>query len=144
MHAGRLRHQFTIESATEVVDSVGQPVKTWGTFATVWGSVQPVAGSKPLVSKASVAVATTASPVTPKKSGWVINLLSLTSARTANSELARLRKLGIRADKQTVGKDGQAWYRRRVTGFDSYAGAKAYIETVEKQTGFNSAWVAKE
>ncbi len=108
------------------------------------GQAQPIAESKPLVSKVPVAVATTAAPTTAKRGGWVINLLSLTSARTANSELARLRKLGIRADKQTVSKDGKTWYRLRVTGFDSYAGAKAYIETVEQQTGFKSAWVAKE
>jgi len=79
-----------------------------------------------------------------EKGGWVINLLSVTSAKSANEELARLRKMGIRADKQTVSKEGRSWYRLRVTGFDSYEGAKAYIETVEKQAGFNSAWVAKE
>jgi TolA-binding protein len=109
-------------------------------------SVQPppvvaVTSSKPLVSKAEPVMAAAA---TAKSGGWVINLLSVRSAGTANEELARLRKLGIRADQQTVTQQGQTWYRLRVTGFDSYAGAKAYIDTVEKQTGFRSAWVAKE
>lgn len=92
-----------------------------------------------LVSKPEAAAATTA-----KKKGWVINLLSVTSAKTATGELSRLRKLGVRADKQAVNKDGKTWYRLRVTGFDSYEGAKAYIDTVQQQTGFKSAWVAKE
>lgn len=110
------------------------------------GSVkqQPVAtsSSKPLVSKVKTTVITPSAPAT--QGGWVINLLSVTNVVTAKEETARLRKLGIRADQQAVSQDGKTWYRLRVTGFDSYAGAKAYIETVEKQTGFSSAWVAKE
>lgn len=78
------------------------------------------------------------------KGGWVINLLSVASAKAANAQLERLRKMGIRADKQSVNKEGKSWYRLRVTGFDSYEGAKAYIDTVERQTGFDSAWVARE
>lgn len=109
-------------------------------------SVQPqpvvaVTSSKPLVSKAEPVMAAAA---TAKSGGWVINLLSVSSAGTAKEELGRLRKLGIRADQQAVTQQGKTWYRLRVTGFDSYAGAKAYIDTVEKQTGFRSAWVAKE
>lgn len=96
--------------------------------------------STPLVSKAEPVAAT---PQSTKPGGWVINLLSVASAKTAAEELARLRKLGIRADQQTVNQSGKIWYRLRVTGFDSYAGAKAYIETVEQQTGFSAAWVAK-
>jgi hypothetical protein len=110
------------------------------------GSVkqQPVAtsSSKPLVSKVETTVITPPAPAA--QGGWVINLLSVTNVVTAKEEMARLRKLGIRADQQAVSQDGKTWYRLRVTGFDSYAGAKAYIETIEKQTGFSSAWVAKE
>jgi TolA-binding protein len=75
--------------------------------------------------------------------GWVINLLSLSSAATAQQELTRLRQLGVRAEQQAINQGGHLWYRLRVTGFDSYEGAKAYIDTVERQTGFNSAWVGK-
>lgn len=110
--------------------------------------VAPAKESKALLSKAnpkpeSVPVVPASLP-TEKKGGWVINLLSALNARTADEELVRLRKLGIRADKQTVNSDGKTWHRLRVTGFNSYEGAKAYIETVEKQTGFKSAWVGKE
>ena len=105
-------------------------------------TVTPATSStKALVSKPETAPAVAA---TAKKKGWVINLLSVTSAKTANTELSQLRKLGVRADKQAVNKDGKTWYRLRVTGFDSYEGAKAYVDTVQKQTGFKSAWVAKE
>ncbi|MEN8170775.1 MAG: SPOR domain-containing protein [Pseudomonadota bacterium] len=110
--------------------------------------VVPAKESKALLGKANPepepATLATAPLPTEKKSGWVINLLSALNARTANEELLRLRKLGIRADKQTVNSDGKTWHRLRVTGFSSYEGAKAYIETVEKQTGLKSAWVGKE
>ncbi|MCW8917842.1 MAG: SPOR domain-containing protein [Gammaproteobacteria bacterium] len=91
-------------------------------------------------------VATTPAATSPavKGGGWVINLLSVTSAKSASEELARLRQQGLRAEQQKVSEAGRTWYRLRITGFDSYAGAKAYIETIEQQTGFRSAWVAKE
>lgn len=109
------------------------------------GASQPrqvaVTSSKPLVSKAEPVLPASS---TTKPGGWVINLLSVSTASTADEEMARLRKLGIRADQQKVTQQGKTWYRLRVTGFDSYAGAKAYVDTLEKQTGFRSAWVAKE
>ena len=101
--------------------------------------------AKKLVSKPEPVMAKAVpSKTRSTKQGWVINLLSVASAKTADDELARLRKMGVRADKQTVSKEGKTWYRLRVTGFDSYEGAKAYIETIEQQTGFKAAWVAKE
>ncbi len=111
-----------------------------GQVAAAQPEVTPaVTSPKAAASKPETSVAATA-----KQKGWVINLLSVTSAKTANSELSRLRKLGVRADKQAVNKDGKTWYRLRVSGFDSYEGAKAYIDTVQQQTGYQSAWVAKE
>lgn len=98
---------------------------------------------RPLVKKITT-VRQAPAPAKVEKQGWVINLLTVASAKTASEELARLRGMGVRADKQSMQKDGKTLYRLRVTGFDSYEGAKAYIETVEKQTGFSSAWVAKE
>ena len=82
--------------------------------------------------------------VVAPKEGWVINLLTVSSAKTAQEELARMRKLGIRADSQEISKGSKTLYRLRVAGFDSYEGAKAYIDTVERQTGFKKAWVAKQ
>jgi SPP1 family predicted phage head-tail adaptor len=39
MRAGKLRTRIIIESASEAIDSVGFPVLTWTTFATIWGGV---------------------------------------------------------------------------------------------------------
>jgi cell division septation protein DedD len=100
------------------------------------------ASSKPLVQKVEPVAIAPPSPA--KHDGWAINLMSVTSADIAKEELARLRKLGVRAEQQVVNQDGKTWYRLLVPGFDSHDGAKAYIDTVEKQTGFSSAWVVKE
>ncbi len=86
----------------------------------------------------------TPSPTTMAATGWVINLLSLSSEKDAREQLLRLLKAGVRAQMQQAEHDGKRWYRLRVPGFSSYEGAKAYIETVEKQAGVKNAWVAKE
>ena len=44
MRAGQLRHQVIIQTPTETNDAQGQPVKSWGTFATVHANVLPVRG----------------------------------------------------------------------------------------------------
>ena len=38
---------MTIQSATEARDAVGEPIKTWGTFATGWASIHPRTGTEP-------------------------------------------------------------------------------------------------
>jgi cell division septation protein DedD len=104
--------------------------------------------TKPLVSKPTpkspVAAAPRTKSVAASSQGWAINLISLTSEKDADEELARLHKLGVRAEKQKALKDGKVWYRLRVPGFTSYEGAKAYVDTVEKKAGVKNAWVAKE
>lgn len=76
--------------------------------------------------------------------GWVINLISLSSEKDAQEQMLRLRKAGVRVEMQQAEHNGKSWYRLRVPGFSNYEGARAYIETVEKQTGVQNAWVAKE
>lgn len=44
MEAGRLRHRVTIQNATLAQDAYGEPIKTWGTYATVWASVEQLDG----------------------------------------------------------------------------------------------------
>lgn len=44
MRAGRLDQRVTIQSATVSVDSVGEPVHSWATFAEVWAEVLPMTG----------------------------------------------------------------------------------------------------
>lgn len=98
----------------------------------------PVAAVKPLVEK----IPTTDS-AKPASGGWSVNLISLSNEKVADKELARLRNLGIRAEKQRVEQDGRVWFRLRVPGFTSHDGAKAYIDTVEGKAGVSNAWVGK-
>ena len=44
MRAGRLRHLVTIQQPTEVQDTTGQAVKSWGTYVQAWASVEPLSG----------------------------------------------------------------------------------------------------
>ena len=44
MRAGQLRHRVIIQTPTETQDAQGQPVKSWGTFATVHANVLPLKG----------------------------------------------------------------------------------------------------
>lgn len=44
MEAGKLHHRITIQQATVTQDAYGEPVKTWGTLATVWAAVEPMIG----------------------------------------------------------------------------------------------------
>lgn len=44
MEAGKLGHRITIQQATVAQDAYGEPVKTWGTLATVWAAVEPLIG----------------------------------------------------------------------------------------------------
>lgn len=81
---------------------------------------------------------------TTAEGGWVINLISLSSEKDAREQMLRLRKAGVRVEMQHAQHDGKSWYRLRVPGFTNYEGARAYIETVEKQAGVENAWVAKE
>lgn len=44
--AGELRHRVEIQSATVTQDSVGQPVYSWATVATVWAAIRPMSGQE--------------------------------------------------------------------------------------------------
>lgn len=41
MRAGWMRHRVVLQSKTSPISSVGAPVDTWSTYATVWASVEP-------------------------------------------------------------------------------------------------------
>jgi len=51
MDIATLRHRITIEQVTETVNSVGEPIITWTTFAIVWASVAPLDGREFWASK---------------------------------------------------------------------------------------------
>jgi SPP1 family predicted phage head-tail adaptor len=44
--AGALRFKVTIQEATEVRDTFGEPIQTWGTYRTVWASIDPLTGGE--------------------------------------------------------------------------------------------------
>jgi SPP1 family predicted phage head-tail adaptor len=44
MRAGLLRHRITIQVDTPTQDDYGEPIASWGTFATRWAAVEPVSG----------------------------------------------------------------------------------------------------
>lgn len=113
---------------------------------TVSAAAVSPAQARKLVEKATASNSESA-PVTAsaaRSGGWVINLLSLSNEKDAQEEMTRLRKAGVRVEIQRALRDSKTWYRLRVPGFTSYEGAKAYIDTVEKQAGVKNAWVAKE
>lgn len=44
IHAGRLRHQVTLQSQDTAQDSYGDAVRSWVDLATVWAEVRPLSG----------------------------------------------------------------------------------------------------
>ncbi len=55
MRAGRLHRPITIQSKTETVDTYGEGIETWGTFATTRGSVNPLLGRELIESQQVIA-----------------------------------------------------------------------------------------
>lgn len=45
MQAGKLRHRIVIQQSTSS-QTVGEPVKTWSTVATVWADYEDLGGSE--------------------------------------------------------------------------------------------------
>jgi SPP1 family predicted phage head-tail adaptor len=46
MQAGRLRHRVTLQSYSESLSALGEPLKTWTDLATVWADVSPERGKE--------------------------------------------------------------------------------------------------
>lgn len=46
MRAGKLRERIAIQQYTETQNEIGEPVKTWGTFASVWAAIIPLSGDE--------------------------------------------------------------------------------------------------
>lgn len=42
----RYRHQVTIQEKSEIQDSTGQPIETWGTVGQWWTTVEPLRGQE--------------------------------------------------------------------------------------------------
>ncbi|MFU8837412.1 MAG: SPOR domain-containing protein [Thiohalomonadaceae bacterium] len=140
-----------IEQRLARLEAAQQPGRA-DTAASAPSLVAPVNGTARLVS--APPGNTTAEPevVTPlpssteasRSGGWSINLISLSSEKDARTEMARLRQMGIRVEMQEAQRDGRTWFRLQVPGFDSREGARAYIATIQQQTGINNAWVTRD
>jgi SPP1 family predicted phage head-tail adaptor len=56
MQAGRLNRRCTLQSASQQVDEIGQPIPGWTDVATVWGDVRMKSGLEAIKAGASVSV----------------------------------------------------------------------------------------
>lgn len=73
---------------------------------------------------------------------WTVILVSFPSSAQADSERARLQKLGVRAEVFKSVVEGKTWFRLRVPGYASQEVAKAAITALETKSGIDGAWVA--
>jgi cell division septation protein DedD len=134
-------------ASLEAAQQTGHAVAPASTPSQAAPSSSPRLVSGPQGEAASVPKAFTPAPSTTEASrsgGWSINLVSLSNEQDARIEMTRLRQLGIRVEMQEAQRDGRTWYRLQVPGFDSREGARAYIATIQQQTGINNAWVMRE
>jgi SPP1 family predicted phage head-tail adaptor len=46
---GRLRERLELQSATDTLDSYGQPTRAWATYSTVWANLVPLGASEPQI-----------------------------------------------------------------------------------------------
>ena len=61
LDAGKLRHRITIQRLLRYIDSAGDTVEDWTTFATVWASIEPLSarefvGSQAMQSQVSARI----------------------------------------------------------------------------------------
>jgi len=57
MQAGQLDRRLTIKQRVTGQDSIGQPMTTWQTVATVWGSVKYLSGLAAIKADAETSIA---------------------------------------------------------------------------------------
>ena len=56
MQAGRLNRRVTLQSPSQSVDEIGQPIPGWTDVATVWGDIRLKSGLESIKAGASVSV----------------------------------------------------------------------------------------
>lgn len=76
-------------------------------------------------------------------SGWMVNLVSFPRPAAADSELLKLSRAGIEAEKFQVKSKNVTWYRIRVTGFDSRQAAQSYVNGEALKAGYKQAWISR-
>jgi len=97
MRSGRRNSKVLIENHTETINSVGEPVETWSTYATAWVEIKTQSGKEFIQAKEQNSelthILTThyISGVTPKmrinNGGLYYNILSVFDPTTRKREL---------------------------------------------------------
>lgn len=123
------------EELAAAKSSARKPVKAAEKTAAPVAAPQP----KPVASKPAVAEAPAAAKAAGS-GGWVVNVASLTDARAASAEQARLKAAGFNVEVQTAQMNNRTWYRVRATGFSSREEAQVYSDMVNHKMGV-TPWV---
>jgi SPP1 family predicted phage head-tail adaptor len=58
VEAGKLRHQLTLEQATDTLNARGEAIPSWSTVTTLWGSIDPLSGREGFAAQQMYASAT--------------------------------------------------------------------------------------
>ena len=76
-------------------------------------------------------------------SGWVVNILSVETAKDAAQEIDYLKQHGIRAESVAVRVHGKKWLRIRATGFADRRAASKQMASIKRQLAKRhiSPWV---
>lgn len=91
MHPGRLDKQVTLQTFTIAQDTLGQPVETWSTLATVWANKKDVSATERVLAQRDVSTLA---------SVWTIRHLSGLTAKNrlqhngTNYDIMGIRELG--------------------------------------------------
>ena len=116
---------------------------TPSTDRTQAGKKKAAAKSHPAIQPSTPLESTTKAPAKPKAEGYVINLTSVSSAESANQEIARLKQLGVSAEAVRTEARGKTWYRIRVPGFSTLQDAEAQSAVLGEKLGIKDIWVGK-
>jgi len=72
---------------------------------------------------------------------WFVNLATRSDEFAADSEIKKMRKAGMMAEKHGVKVRGKKYWRLSVAGFSSRQAAHKFIQNVAAKRGFPDAWV---
>ncbi|GEM_PF-4229852 len=78
------------------------------------------------------------------RQGWVVNLLSFKSMRSAESVRSRFAEKGIYTQPYPVDIKGNRWYRLRAVGFPSRQKAVEFGDVAKSTLGLDTYWLAFE
>ncbi len=116
----------------------GAAVRSDAAKATAKAAPKPAPAKPATVKPAAKPMA--AAPA-PAGGDWVVNVASLSDAKAAAAEQARLKQAGINAEIEQTQMSGHTWYRVRVGGFNSRQEAQVYSDMLKEK--INAApWVA--